>query len=93
MLNLCLLQYHTFSLCLDSDSYSEYGSGSGSTKVLNTDPIMIRFHNNAERRFCSILVVRTHTGILFLSVQCGDPKSFSLIPHPPLILIWIRIEI
>ena len=39
---------------VDSDSYSKYGSGS--TKVLNTDPIWIRIHKTAY--FNSILLSR-----------------------------------
>ena len=31
--------------CVDPDPYSEYGSRSGSRKLLNTDPIRSRIHN------------------------------------------------
>ena len=31
--------------CVDPDPYSEYGSGFGPKKLLNTDPIWIRIHN------------------------------------------------
>ena len=42
-LNHILPLIYPMFTCVDSDSYSKYGSGS--TKVLNTDPIWIRILN------------------------------------------------
>ena len=35
-------------VCVDPNPYSEYGSGS--TKLLNMDPIWIRIHNTGSNR-------------------------------------------
>ena len=42
--NLTLFAYNLSYIYLLAP-YSEHGSGSGSTKLLNTDPILIRIHN------------------------------------------------
>ena len=48
-LHLCryFIIYPIFT-CVDPDPYWEYGSGSGSTKLLNTDPIGIWIHNTCS---------------------------------------------
>ena len=58
-LNHILPLIYPMFTCVDSDSYSKYGSGS--TKVLNTDPIWIRIHHcqkeeNADIRYVCLFI-------------------------------------
>ena len=48
MVNLCLNIFLHIIVCVDPNPYSEYGSGS--TKLLNMDPIWIRIHNTGSNR-------------------------------------------
>ena len=40
----------SYFTCECPDPYSEYGSGSETSKYLNTDPIWIRIHNTADNK-------------------------------------------
>ena len=68
ILYLQKLQY----TCVDPDPYSEYGSGS--TKLLNTDPIRIRIHKTASNYFHwhLIYIVPVHLTQLHKNCVEGD---------------------
>ena len=62
---------------------AQFGSGSGSRKLLNSDPIRIRIHNTAKYIFCQLSLSNLTYSASFLAYICGSGSVFG-------IQIWIQ---
>ena len=85
MVNVCVKSYtlclyfidYSIFTCVDPDQNWEYGSGSGSTKFMNTDPIRIGIHNTGCRCCGSKFNDNVESGQCMM-LSCPNLKSFKL---------------